>query len=254
MRDDSQRRTFDLAIGYGSVALFVLSIGVLFWFLVWGIDRPEPFPEALDRGIRRATEGRGDARATFNFLIVLAWGSLHSLLARPRIRERMRRWVPPHLDSAFHALVTSVGLIALCLLYRPMARTAWALDAGPALLVRILFYCGWGLFGYCFAHLDLLEVAGLRSILRRHDGTQPPAAPFRPAGPYLWVRHPVELAFLIVFWAAPTMTVGHLLFAAVLTACTFAGIDLEDRRMIEIQGPIYLEYIRRVPQIFPLPR
>lgn len=253
MRDDT-RRTADLAIGYGSVALFVISIGVLFWFLVWGVDRPEPFPEALDRGIRRATEGRGDARATFNVLIVLAWGFLHSLLARPRIKERLRRFAPPHLDSALYSLVASAGLIAVCLLYRPMGRPVWELAAGSALLVRLLFGAGWALFAYCFVHLDLLEVTGLRSILRQQDGTVAPPAPFHPAGPFLWVRHPVELAFLITFWAAPTMTSGHLLFAAVMTLYTFVGIDLEDRRTLENLGAVYLDYVKRVPQIFPLPR
>jgi protein-S-isoprenylcysteine O-methyltransferase Ste14 len=99
-----------------------------------------------------------------------------------------------------------------------------------------------------------MEVAGLRPILRQHDGVQPSPAPFRPAGPFLRVRHPVELAFVIVFWAAPTMTVGHLLFAALMTLCTFVGVDLEDRRMIAIHGAVYIDYIRRVPQIVPLPR
>jgi len=254
MRDDGQRRTIDLAIGYGSVALFVVSIGVLFWFLAWGVDRPEAFSEALDRGIRRATEGRGDARATFNILIVLAWGVLHSLSTRPRVREQFRRFVPPHLDSAVYSLVASVGLIAVCLLYRPMAWPVWKLAAGPALLARLVFCAGWGLLAYCFAHLDLREVTGLRPILRHHGGTSAPPAPFRPTGPFLWVRHPVELALLIAFWAAPTMTSGHLLFSLVMTVYTFVSIDLEDRRMLEIQGAAYLEYVKRVPQILPLPR
>ena len=99
---------------------------------------------------------------------------------------------------------------------------------------------------------DLLEVTGLRPIRRYLDGTVRPPEPFRPAGPFLWVRHPVELSFLLAFWAAPIMTRGHLLFAALMTLYTFIGIDHEDRRMLDLHGAAYADYMKRVPQILPL--
>lgn len=247
-------RNVELSIGYASVALFGISIAVLIWFLRALVDNPEPFVDAVQREIERATEGRGDARATFNALLMLAWGFLHSFMARPRFKERLQKVLRPHLEPAVYSIVASAGLIALCLLYRPIPRVVYELRGGAALIVQILFYAGWALFAYCFLHLDALEVAGLRPILRSLDGVARPPEPFRPTGPFLWVRHPVELAFLIVFWAAPRMTVGHLLFASVMTAYTLLGVDHEDRRMLDLHGPAYADYIRKVPQILPLPR
>jgi protein-S-isoprenylcysteine O-methyltransferase Ste14 len=249
-------RTFDLTIGYGSLGLFLASIAVLIWFLLAGVNRgAEDLGDVLGRSLRAAAGGRGNASATYNALLVLAWGFLHSLLARPRLKQALARRIPDHYVPAAYALIASAGLILLCVLYRPIPRVVYVLDGGPALLVRLLFWAAWVLFAWCWFHLDLLEVVGLRPI-RQGAGDAAPAAaaPFRPGGPFLWVRHPVELAFLVAFWAAPMMTVGHLLFAAVMTLYTFIGIDLEDRKMLGLGGPEYADYIRRVPQIVPFPR
>jgi protein-S-isoprenylcysteine O-methyltransferase Ste14 len=248
-----QKRNVDLSIGYASVALFGASIAVLIWFLVKLVDSPEPYVSFVHREIERATDGRGDARATFNALLILAWGFLHSFMTRPRFKVHLQKILRPHLEPAVYSIVASAGLIAVCLLYRPIPREVYALEGGAALLVRLLFYSAWALFLYCFFHLDALEVVGLRPILRHVDGVGNPSEPFRAGGPFLWVRHPVELAFLVAFWSAPRMTTGHLLFATVMTFYTFLGVDHEDRRMLELHGPAYAEYMKRVPQILPLP-
>ncbi len=249
-----RERIVALSVGYASLALFGASIAVLIWFLLARVNPPEDHAGEAWGWLRRATVGEGDARATYDTLLVLAWGFLHSLMARPRFKEKLQKILRPHLHAALYSLVASLGLVALCLLYQPIPREVYVLQGGPRLLARLVFYAGWALFLYCWLHLDLLEIVGLRPIRRYLDGEAGPREPFRPSGPFLWVRHPVELSFLIVFWAAPRMTVGHLLFAALMTLYTFVGIDLEDRRMVEIYGPGYLDYIRRVPQIIPLPR
>ena len=254
MTGSVQKRNVELSIGYASAALFVASIVVLIWFLAGLVDGPEPLVSFVRREIDRATDGRGDARATFNVLLILTWGFLHSLMTRPRFKVHLQKLLRPHLEPAFYSIIASAGLIAVCLLYRPIPREVYVLEGGAALLVQLLFYAAWALFLYCFFHLDVLEVVGLRPILRYVDGVAKSHEAFRPGGPFLWVRHPVELSFLVAFWAAPRMTTGHLLFATVMTFYTFLGVDHEDRRMLDLHGPGYAEYIKRVPQILPLPR
>src|SRR5438046_9807362 len=144
MAPSFRERHIDLSIGYASVALFGVSIAVLIWFLLALVDRAEPAVSFAQRQIERVTDGRGDARATFNVLLILVWGALHSVMTRPRFKVHLQKVLRPHLEPAVYSLVASGGLIGVCLLYRPIPRGVFLLDGGRAMQVSRPVIDGWG--------------------------------------------------------------------------------------------------------------
>lgn len=99
--------------------------------------------------------------------------------------------------------------------------------------------------------INHFELFGLHQVANNLSGRPMPAPRFRTRLLYRFVRHPIYLGFIIAFWAAPTMTRGHLLFAAVTTAYILVGIWLEERDLVAMFGDEYRGYRERVSMLVP---
>ena len=73
--------------------------------------------------------------------------------------------------------------------------------------------------------------------------------------PYLYkiVRHPLYVGWLLIFWGAPTMTAGHLLFSVGMSGYILLAIRFEERDLVQHIGEPYRRYREQVPALVPRP-
>jgi steroid 5-alpha reductase family enzyme len=100
-------------------------------------------------------------------------------------------------------------------------------------------------------HFDLF---GTRQVWLHLRGGAHETPPFRTPMLYRVVRHPLYVGWMIAFWVTPTMSAGHLLLAAFLTAYMLVAIPIEERDLSDLYGEQYAQYRRRVPALLPRPR
>ena len=68
---------------------------------------------------------------------------------------------------------------------------------------------------------------------------------------YKLVRHPLYVGWIIAFFATPTMTYGHMIFAAGATAYIFIAIPMEEKDLAEAHGEPYKQWREETPMIVP---
>jgi len=96
-------------------------------------------------------------------------------------------------------------------------------------------------------HFDLF---GLRQVWLHLHGREYTPLAFRTPGLYRYVRHPLYVGWFFAFWATPTMTAAHFLFAMMTTGYILAAIRLEERDL-ETAHPEYAAYRESVPMLVP---
>jgi len=149
-------------------------------------------------------------------------------------------------------LFASLTLALLLWQWRPIPTVVWQI-ANPSLAtsVTVLSFVGWTVVLTSTFLINHFELFGLQQVATNLLGQNMPAPRFRTPLYYKFVRHPIYLGFVVAFWSTPTMTLGHLLFAAVTTAYIVIGATLEERDLIAVFGNEYRDYRKRVAMLIP---
>jgi protein-S-isoprenylcysteine O-methyltransferase Ste14 len=206
---------------------------------------------AVPRSMDSAPGGPVGGAIAIDLLLLGLFAVQHSVMARPAFKRWWTRIVPAEAERSVYVLASSLALFLLFWQWRPIGGVVWNVET-PALrtLLYAIFAAGWAtvlVTTFLINHFDLF---GLRQVWLHLRGRPYTPLHFGTPGPYRVVRHPLYVGWFLAFWATPTMTVTHLLFAAMTTGYILIAIQLEERDLVDAH-PEYAEYRRRVPMLVP---
>jgi len=233
------------ALGAYAVAGYLLAMAALVYLAGFLADVGVP------RGIDAAPSGPPGRAVAVDLLLLLAFAVQHSVMARRGFKRRLQAVVPAAAERSTYVLAAAVTLGSLMWWWQPVGPTWWRLDGPARAAVLVGYGAGWVLALAATFQVSHTALFGLRQAwaAARRRGYRPPE--LTRGRLHRHVRHPLMLGLLVVVWAAPTLTGGHLALAVVLSAHVGVGIALEERDLLAAHGAAYRDYRSTTPALLP---
>lgn len=229
----------------------VLCYGAFFAAFVYFVGFLAAFPllpTHLDKGLAAPPA----IAAIIDLALIALFGIQHSVMARPGFKAAWTRIVPAQLERSIYCLASALALAVFFALWHPIEGTVWSVaDPTGRTAVWAVFLLGFGVVFVSTWLINHFELFGLAQAWAWLRGSERPASQFRTPLFYRAVRHPIYTGFLVMLWATPHMSAGHLLLSVAMTCYLFIGIHFEERDLMKNFGATYAEYRAKVAMIIP---
>jgi protein-S-isoprenylcysteine O-methyltransferase Ste14 len=184
--------------------------------------------------------------------LIALFGVQHSLMARPAFKQLWTKLIPPPIERSTYVLISNLVCFVLMWQWQGIDIVVWDVHhpIGRAVLWGI-FAAGWLLVFLTSLMINHFDLFGTRQVWLELRGQPYTPLPFRTPMLYKYIRHPLYVGWALAFWATPTMTLGHLLFAGSLTIYMVLAARIEERDLVDYYGDAYRAYQRRVGQFMP---
>jgi protein-S-isoprenylcysteine O-methyltransferase Ste14 len=238
------KRWLFFAYGLGGYAAFLAVYAYL-----CGFTGNLIVPKSIDAPL---ASGPVAAAVAIDLILLLAFGLQHSVMARPAFKRVWTRIVPQPIERATYVFASCIALVALVWFWQPIDAVVWNVQnpIGRGVLWA-LFAAGWLLVPLVSLMISHFDLFGVRQVWLHLRGRESTPLPFRTPMLYAHIRHPLYVGWAVAFWATPTMTAGHALYASVLTGYMALAALIEERDLIAHFGQQYADYMRRVPRYVP---
>ncbi len=205
-------------------------------------------PRSIDTG----APGDTLPSVVINVALLGLFAVQHTIMARPAFKHWWTAKIPAPAERSTFVFATCIVLTLLFWQWRPLPTTVWHTDN----TVAVWTLSGLSLFGYLIVLyssflIDHFDLFGLRQVVLQYRGRDYTHHPFAERSLYKLIRHPLMLGFLLAFWATPSMSQGHLLFAIVTSVYILFGITIEERDLLNFLGDDYKAYRKRTPALIP---
>src|SRR3954471_7983521 len=209
---------------------------------------------AVPRRLDGPLEASVPAALAIDAALLTLFAVQHSVMARRWFKDWWTQVVPWTIERSTYVLCASLALLLLFWQWRPIGFAIWTVHNTAARgVLWTIFASGWLTVLVVTCLINHFDLFGLRQVWLPLVGKPYTRIAFRTPFPYRFVRHPLYLGFLFAFWATPTMTLAHLVFALATTAYIVIAIQFEERDLVAEHGAHYQDYRRRVPMLLPAP-